>query len=145
MPHTKRTSPLTRKQRHWPRIADLLHTYPLSRQVFLERDIRRLAPGLADHPNAVYNYLLEELGPKSRGEKLPTLGQVSIAEMGTYMQHTLLRDTDQMSMAHALEVRVPFPDHNVVAAALSVSDEDKWPHSPSNCSRMRCQSCSRAK
>ena len=58
------------------------------------------------------------------------LGQVSIAEMGTYMQHTLLRDTDQMSMANALEVRVPFLDHNVVAAALSVSDEDKWPHSP---------------
>ena len=50
---------------------DLLHTYPLSRQVFLERDIRRLAPGLANHPNAVYNHLLEELGPKSRGEKLP--------------------------------------------------------------------------
>jgi len=109
---------------------DLLHTYPLSRQVFLERDIRRLAPGLADHPNAVYRFLIEELGPKSRGEKLPMLGQVSIAEMGTYMQHTLLRDTDQMSMAHALEVRVPFLDHNVVAAALSVSDEDKWPHSP---------------
>ena len=109
---------------------DLLHTYPLSRQVFLERDIRRLAPGLAAHPNAVYNHLLEELGPKSRGEKLPMLGQVSIAEMGTYMQHTLLRDTDQMSMAHALEVRVPFLDHNVVASALSVSDEDKWPHSP---------------
>ena len=65
--------------------------------------------------------------------------------MGTYMQHTLLRDTDQMSMAHALEVRVPFLDHNVVAAALSVSDEDKWPRLASNCSRMRCQSCFRAK
>ena len=99
---------------------DLLHTYPLSRQVFLEQDIRQSLPGLAGPSNAVYNYLLEELGPKSRGEKLPTLGQVSIAEMGTYMQHTLLRDTDQMSMAHALEVRVPFLDHNVVAAALRI-------------------------
>ena len=109
---------------------DLIHTYPLSRQVFLERDIRQLAPGLSAHPNAVYNYLLDELGSKSRGEQLPRLGQVSIAEMGTYMQHTLLRDTDQMSMAHALEVRVPFLDHRVVAAALSVSDRDKWPHTP---------------
>ena len=109
---------------------DVIHTYPLSRQVFLERDIRRLAPGLAQHPNAVFSYLMEELGPKSRGERLPLLGQVSIAEMGTYMQHTLLRDTDQMSMAHALEVRVPFLDYRVVAEALSVSDEHKWPHSP---------------
>lgn len=109
---------------------DVLHTYPLSRQVFLEKDIQRLAPGLTHHPNTVYSYLMEELGPKSRGENLPMLSQVSIAEMGTYMQHTLLRDTDQMSMAHALEVRVPFLDHRVVAAALSVSDEDKWPHTP---------------
>ena len=109
---------------------DLLHTYPLSRQAFLEPDIRRLAPHLAVYPNAVYNQLLEELGAKSHGEKLPMLGQVSVAELGTYMQNTLLRDADQMSMAHALEVRVPFLDHDVVAAVLSVSDENKWPHTP---------------
>jgi len=30
------------------------------------------------------------------------------------MLSTLLRDTDQMSMAHALEVRVPFLDHMLV-------------------------------
>lgn len=109
---------------------DVLHTYPLSRQVFLDRDIQRLAPSLVAHPNAVFNLLIQELGPKSEGERLPMLSQVSIAEMATYMQHTLLRDTDQMSMAHALEVRVPFLDYRVVGAALSVSDEHKWPRSP---------------
>ena len=89
-------------------------------------------PGPIRPPECRVHYLLDELGPKSRGAT-PRLGQVSIAEMGTYMQHTLLRDTDQMSMAHALEVRVPFLDHRVVAAALSVSDQDKWPHTPNNC------------
>ena len=46
------------------------------------------------------------------------------------MQHVLLRDTDQMSMAHALEVRVPFLDHRLVEAALAINDPVKFPHSP---------------
>lgn len=35
---------------------------------------------------------------------------VSHAELGWYMHNQLLRDTDTMSMAHSLEVRVPFLD-----------------------------------
>jgi asparagine synthase (glutamine-hydrolysing) len=36
------------------------------------------------------------------------------------MSNQLLRDTDQMSMAHALEVRVPLLDDHVVGATLSL-------------------------
>jgi len=36
--------------------------------------------------------------------------QVSALEMSWYMRHQLLRDTDWASMAHSLEVRVPFLD-----------------------------------
>jgi asparagine synthase (glutamine-hydrolysing) len=50
--------------------------------------------------------------------------------MQTYMQNVLLRDTDQMSMAHALEVRVPFLDHRLVEYVLGVGDEIKYPHTP---------------
>lgn len=39
---------------------------------------------------------------------------VSRHEMGGYMANTLLRDTDSMSMAHSLEVRVPFVDVEIV-------------------------------
>ena len=42
----------------------------------------------------------------------------SRAELGTYMHSQLLRDTDVMSMAHSLEVRVPFLDHRLVEAVL---------------------------
>jgi asparagine synthase (glutamine-hydrolysing) len=38
-------------------------------------------------------------------------------EMDHYLPSQLLRDTDVMSMAHSLEVRVPFLDDRVVAAA----------------------------
>lgn len=46
------------------------------------------------------------------------------------MQNTLLRDTDQMSMAHALEVRVPFLDYELVEYVLGVPDKYKYPVSP---------------
>ena len=46
------------------------------------------------------------------------------------MQNTLLRDTDQMRMAHALEVRVPFLDYELVNFVLNVPDAMKYPSSP---------------
>ena len=58
------------------------------------------------------------------------LSRVSVAEMTTYMQNVLLRDSDQMSMAHALEVRVPFLDHELAEYVLSLPDEIKRPVSP---------------
>ena len=48
------------------------------------------------------------------GRELPVLSQVSLGELSTYLPNVLLRDADQMAMAHALEVRVPFLDHEVV-------------------------------
>jgi asparagine synthase (glutamine-hydrolysing) len=39
---------------------------------------------------------------------------VSCLEAQSYLVNTLLRDTDSMSMAHSLEVRVPFLDHPLV-------------------------------
>ena len=50
---------------------------------------------------------------------------VTLYELGGYMSNTLLRDTDQMSMAHALEVRVPFVDPEVVNFVLALPGEWK--------------------
>jgi asparagine synthase (glutamine-hydrolysing) len=58
------------------------------------------------------------------------LSAVSISEINTYLQNILLRDTDQMSMAVALEVREPFLDYKLMEFALSVNDKFKFPHTP---------------
>ena len=42
--------------------------------------------------------------------------------MSTYMHHQLLRDTDVMSMAHSLEVRVPFIDRQLVETVLRLPE-----------------------
>jgi asparagine synthase (glutamine-hydrolysing) len=56
------------------------------------------------------------------------LASVSYAEGRTYMHDVLLRDTDQMSMAHALEVRVPLLDHTLVEYVMALPDEYKLPN-----------------
>jgi asparagine synthase (glutamine-hydrolysing) len=56
--------------------------------------------------------------------KLPDLpddfARISWAEMTGYMRHMLLRDSDQMSMAVSLELRVPLLDNNVVEFVLGL-------------------------
>jgi asparagine synthase (glutamine-hydrolysing) len=47
----------------------------------------------------------------SRAMSLDAINRVSYLESRCYMLNTLLRDTDVMSMAHGLEVRVPLIDH----------------------------------
>ena len=44
------------------------------------------------------------------------------------MHDVLLRDTDQMSMAHGLEVRVPLLDHVLAEYVVGLPDAQKWPN-----------------
>jgi len=61
--------------------------------------------------------------PKFPREPSPPLmdamAELSWGEMSHYMRDTLLRDSDAMSMAHSLELRVPFLDGPLVDRVLS--------------------------
>jgi asparagine synthase (glutamine-hydrolysing) len=101
--------------------------YALSRQLFDKEFAKQLLK------NPTNETLPVEIIAKSvfnNDTKDHLLSQVSIAEMTTYMQNVLLRDTDQMTMAHALEVRAPFLDHRLIEYALSVNDKIKFPTTP---------------
>ncbi|CAN5353731.1 asparagine synthase (glutamine-hydrolyzing) [soil metagenome] len=52
--------------------------------------------------------------------------QASWMEINMYMQNQLLRDSDVMSMAHGIELRVPFLDKEFLSAALSISPNVKY-------------------
>ena len=47
-------------------------------------------------------------------------------EFNLYMQDQLLRDADVMSMAHGLEIRVPFLDNEVIRPVFSMSEKIKF-------------------
>lgn len=107
---------------------ELENTFPLSRQVGNPDVLRALLSSNYHSTDEIKRILKSEINGKV--SKLPLLSQVSIAEITSYMQNVLLRDTDQMSMAVALEVRVPFLDYKLVEYVLGVKDEFKKPLFP---------------
>jgi asparagine synthase (glutamine-hydrolysing) len=76
--------------------------------------------------------LLREFGfssPEVANEPTPELqddfARISWSELRHYMRNVLLRDSDQMSMAVSLEVRVPFLDHELVEFVLALPAREK--------------------
>ncbi len=57
---------------------------------------------------------------------LENRNRASWMEFNMYMQNQLLRDADVMSMAHSVEIRVPFLDHELINLAMSVSPDVKY-------------------
>lgn len=94
--------------------------YRISRQLFAPPFVQELME---------VNVSEQRLGYDSaaNGDR-DTVSLISKLELKGYMANTLLRDTDSMSMAHSLEVRVPFVDKDVVDCVLSMPGEWKvWP------------------
>jgi asparagine synthase (glutamine-hydrolysing) len=92
--------------------ADILQLYLISRQLLspdsrarLIPDTTRTADGLPPETSA---WLRREI------DGLDVFNAVSTLELRHYLANTLLRDGDAMSMAHGLEVRVPYLDHELV-------------------------------
>ena len=88
--------------------------YRISRQLFSTDSVRQLT-GRNGHYHTVN-------GNRHNADIVNTISRL---ELNGYMTNTLLRDTDAMSMAHSLEVRVPFVDTKVVDYVLSLPGEWK--------------------
>src|SRR5260221_2373088 len=58
----------------------------------------------------VITILQEQTLNNNHIERLASFNQASWMETNLYMQNQLLRDADVMSMAHGVEIRVPFLD-----------------------------------
>lgn len=100
--------------------------YPVFRHAYTDEEIR----AILSTPTKT-QFIHHQL--RAIGEEIQWMGNISkstIAEIETYTRDVLLRDTDQMSMAHALEVRAPFFDHRLVEFALSLPDAYKYPRTP---------------
>lgn len=73
------------------------------------------------------DYLPPELARAVRLDDPDILWTISQMESRLYLAHTLLRDGDTNSMAHSLEIRVPFLDRRVIDLATHLPGPLRFP------------------
>lgn len=102
--------------------------YPSFRQVLpSDQAVAIISGNSKPYPDSLQELLTARLSTLS---KLPLLSQYTAAELLGYTLNVLLKDTDQMSMASALEVREPFFDYKLVEYVLQIPDVLKYPRYP---------------
>ena len=97
----------------WNDSEELPHPYFFARALFTPEQVARLRGGDCDLRSATpWRRWLDDSARQAA--TLDSFSAVSCLEARSYMVQTLLRDTDSVSMAHSIEVRVPFLDHELV-------------------------------
>jgi asparagine synthase (glutamine-hydrolysing) len=102
----------------WRSPNDFPHAYYFTRLLFTPSRVRRLlAPYFEQRDDRrsvepLWRQRMQETARQAR--RLDSFNAVSCLELQSYMVNTLLRDTDSVSMANSLEVRVPLLDHRLV-------------------------------
>jgi asparagine synthase (glutamine-hydrolysing) len=120
-------------QTRWGKLGDalaargeLLDTYQVSYALFASDFGRQILKQDVDgelHMGLPGN-VARELGGLIAGRR--PLPAISMLELWCFLGERLLRDTDAASMASSLEVRVPFLDHEVVAAATALPEAERF-------------------
>ena len=117
----------------WNDAKSLPHPYFFARALFTPPQVSRLLSGASmtgmngvkgtnGEPALWWDWLAESAGQVST---LDPFAAVTCLEARSYLVNTLLRDTDSMSMAHSLEVRVPFLHHPLVEFVAQLPESVK--------------------
>jgi asparagine synthase (glutamine-hydrolysing) len=105
--------------------ADLLSAYLSVRGLISAAPRQRLLATATPPTGRAYALPAESMGLLQLPPGGDVFNGVTTCELQLYTANMLLRDTDAMSMAHALEVRVPLLDHEIVEFALRLPGQVK--------------------
>ncbi len=105
--------------------ATRLDAYAVLRQFYSQERIGKLLAAGGSPTFGLDESLFAELEYQVRDTDV--VNATSLLEMSLYMHNVLLRDTDQMSMARGLEVRVPLLDHLLIAEVARLPGQVKLP------------------
>jgi asparagine synthase (glutamine-hydrolysing) len=108
----------------WNEPDSLPDAYFFSRALFTPQQMSDLLSGVTNGNGKFpwWDWLSQSA---ERARQLDSFTAVSCMEAQSYLVNTLLRDTDSMSMAHSLEVRVPFLDHELVEFVTQLPESAK--------------------
>ena len=108
----------------WTAPESLPDPFYFGRTLFTPAQVSGLLNGAASEPGkSLWWKWLSESAAQTRG--MDSFAAVSCMELQSYLVSTLLRDTDAMSMAHSLEVRVPFLDPPLVEFVTQLPEKMK--------------------
>ena len=96
----------------------VVHPYFLARMLFGPSECSALLAGGYEASRIALDDVMRESVARTAG--LDSVNRVSYLESNWYMRNMLLRDSDFMSMAHGLELRVPFLDRALVEACFRI-------------------------
>jgi asparagine synthase (glutamine-hydrolysing) len=97
----------------WRNSEALPHPYYFTRTLFTPDHVAALR-GMDAFPEEDVAWRRWMAESARQAAQLDSFNAISCLEARSYMVNTLLRDTDSVSMAHSLEVRVPLLDHLLV-------------------------------
>lgn len=128
----RRALGLLPQRRGWGRVSDALDQIPTlssaywtRRGMFAPTEVKALLhPDWWHMGSTAFNmgqHVAQKAGATDASDSA-MFAWISRAELRTYTHHQLLRDTDVMSMAHSLEVRVPLLDHLLVETTLRLPE-----------------------
>lgn len=107
----------------WNTPESLPDPFYFGRNLFTPTQVSELVDAQRNgHPTPWWDWLATSA---AEARQLDSFAAVSCMEARSYMVNTLLRDTDFMSMAHSLEVRVPFLDHPLVEYVMQLAQQIK--------------------
>ena len=108
----------------WRNSEALPHPYYFTRTLYTPDHVAALrgADALCGDDLSWRNWMIESA---RQAAALDSFNTISCLEARSYMVNTLLRDTDSVSMAHSLEVRVPLLDHVLVEFVSQLPGEVK--------------------
>jgi asparagine synthase (glutamine-hydrolysing) len=117
----------------WRAPGEFPHAYYFTRVLFTPSRVRRLLAPYFESVKHQGNGQGTDFGWRQRMEetargarRLDSFTAVSYLELQSYMVNTLLRDTDSVSMANSLEVRVPLLDDRLVEFVAQLPKEAKY-------------------
>jgi asparagine synthase (glutamine-hydrolysing) len=104
---------------------DVLSLYLQRRRTLSSEQLKEL--GINGFLRSTPNFLPPEAGPSFEFESLCVPEAVSLLETHYYLGNMLLRDGDANSMAHSLELRMPFLDTRVIEMAFAIPARIRFP------------------
>ena len=114
---------LVRSKPQHRRLAEFLQSpgtgadaYASLRGIFSKKEAAQLTAWITGRPAST----LQPLASSLQLQASTTSDQISELELTRYMRNQLLRDSDVMSMAHGLELRVPFVDRALLETVSGI-------------------------